>query len=437
MAGGIAWRHEVDAAFADARAAGRPVFLYWGAGWCPPCNRVKADIFTNDDVVAQLAGLVPVWLDGDTPGAQALAERLKLRSYPTLVLYTPAGAEITRLPCELDGEAFAAALAAALAAGHGAAAALAAALDGSRALSADEWTLLAHYSWDTDEGAILQDRAAHTVLAALAQACPVADAAVRLRLLALTLQADAAAAPWLLAVCRDSRLARANLDILNNHGGTLVRQSGDAQVAAALARAAQDWAGDMWLAQSDRLMAVRLQARMARLGHAWPGMPEQVRAAVADALAAADGPYERHTLVNTAASALNDAGLHDAAAVLLEAELITSHAPYYFMLSLASAARRRGDTAAMLDWYEQAWRTSTGPATRLQWGATYLLALLESAADSADDRIAAAAAGIATDVAATPDTFHQRNRAQLLKLADRLATVPAAAALLTVLRAGL
>src|SRR5687767_5520875 len=44
---GIAWKNassaaEVDAAFAQARAESKPVFLYWGAAWCPPCNQLTA-----------------------------------------------------------------------------------------------------------------------------------------------------------------------------------------------------------------------------------------------------------------------------------------------------------------------------------------------------------------------------------------------------------
>src|SRR6187402_388381 len=41
-AAGIAWQHaatdaEVDTAFATARRENKPLFLYWGADWCPPC----------------------------------------------------------------------------------------------------------------------------------------------------------------------------------------------------------------------------------------------------------------------------------------------------------------------------------------------------------------------------------------------------------------
>jgi len=129
-------------ALALARAQQRPLFLYWGAVWCPPCNRVKSEIFARDEFVARSASVLCYHLDGDSAGAQALAAQYQLRSYPTLVLFAPDGSEITRLPCELDGELFVAAFDTALAvhaAGSSAAAALQAALSGSRALSAGEW----------------------------------------------------------------------------------------------------------------------------------------------------------------------------------------------------------------------------------------------------------------------------------------------------------
>lgn len=113
------WQGTLAAAQAQAATQQQPLFLYWGAPWCPPCNRVKSEIFAHSGVQALSRQLLCYQLDGDSAGAQALAAQLGLRSYPTLVLYAPDGAEITRLPCELDGERFAEALARALAV-HGA-----------------------------------------------------------------------------------------------------------------------------------------------------------------------------------------------------------------------------------------------------------------------------------------------------------------------------
>ena len=428
----IAWNEvrqagDLEAAFAQARSLQRPLFLYWGAVWCPPCNRVKAEIFARDEFVRRSASVLCCHLDGDTPGAQALAARYGLRSYPTLVLFAPDGGEITRLPCELDGESFVAAFDTALAvhaAGSGAAAALAAALSGASKPGADEWSLLSHYSWDTDEGRLLDGRDLAATLLALARACGDADAAARLDLHAQLASAgkgvDAAAnADLLMAVFSDARLARANMDILCNSGVNLIKfASRREELAAVLSGAAARWADDFWLGAPDRLAAARLQMRLTRLLAATQGLQEQVRERVDAALAEAGDPYERHTLVNTAVSALNDAGLPARAEQVLLAELPRSHSPYYFMLSLAAGAKRRGDTAGALDWYRKAWEAAVGPATRLQWGVTYLNSLQELSPQDAQS-IEQAERGLRADIAAAgPDAFEQRNLSQLKKLSD-------------------
>jgi hypothetical protein len=367
-----------------------------------------------------------------------------------MVMYRPDGSEITRLPCELDGELFGEALMAARFAGHTAGESMAAALEGTRPLSPSEWTLLSNYSWDTDEGVLLQGRDLGVTLTTLAKlagaavtgeapaaARQVEDAAARLRLHALVAQAgrvaDASSPEFLLSVLADARLARANFDIFSNSGHQLVRAAParHAELATAMATAAQAWTDDMWLSAPDRLAAVRLQMRMARLGYNDASLPQLVRIRVDQALALVDDKYGRHTLVNTAVSALNDAGLHAEAEALLQRELTESHSPYYFKLNLAAAAKRRGDLPGMLDWYEKAWRSSVGPATRIQWGTTYLTALLDTTpGDSA--RIETAAAGLAQDFANTPDAFQQRNLTQAQKL---LAKLPATLPLAGVLRA--
>ena len=364
-------------------------------------------------------------LDGDSAGAQALAARYQLRSYPTLVLYAPDGGEITRLPCELDGELFVAAFDTALAvhaAGSSAALALAAALSGERKLGAGEWSLLSHYSWDTDEGQLLGARELAPTLLALVRACDDADARVRLQLHAQLATAgkevDAAAnAALLLQVFGDARLARANMDILGNSGVNLIKfATRREELAAALGGAAARWADDLWLGAPDRLTAVRQQMRVGRLLAPSQGLQQQVSERVAAALAEATDPYERHTLVNTAVSALNDAGLAAQAGQVLLDELPRSHSPYYFMLSLAAGARRRGDAAAALDWYGRAWQAAVGPATRLQWGVTYLSSLLELAPQDSV-RIGQARQGLQADIdSAGADAHQQRNLAQLQKL---------------------
>src|SRR4026207_1517879 len=82
---------DVDSAFASAIADKKPVFLFWTATWCPPCNHVKSTIFARDEFVAKSRAFVPVYIDGDTPSGQALGKRFNVSGYPTMVLLTPDG----------------------------------------------------------------------------------------------------------------------------------------------------------------------------------------------------------------------------------------------------------------------------------------------------------------------------------------------------------
>src|SRR5262249_8460090 len=105
---GIAWQKDnnVDGAFAQAKASNEPLFLYWGAVWCPPCNQVKATIFNRQEFIEKSRHFIPVYLDGDSPSAQKLGARFKVRGYPTMILFKPDGTEITRLPGEVDAERY-------------------------------------------------------------------------------------------------------------------------------------------------------------------------------------------------------------------------------------------------------------------------------------------------------------------------------------------
>ncbi len=90
-AASIAWVNtqttaDIDAAFSRAIAEKKPVFLFWTAAWCPPCNHVKSTIFTREDFVAKSRAFVPVYVDGDTPSGQALGKRFNVSGYPTMVL---------------------------------------------------------------------------------------------------------------------------------------------------------------------------------------------------------------------------------------------------------------------------------------------------------------------------------------------------------------
>jgi len=130
--------------------------------------------------------------------------------------------------------------------------------------------------------------------------------------------------------------------------------------------------------------------------------------------------YERQAVITSAGYLLARAGLWDESNRLLERNLAKSHSPYYLMSQLGGNARKRGDKAGALRWYERAFDRSEGPATRLQWGASYLSALVELAPQDAP-RIEKAAAQLFAEAAQDKGAFHERSGRSLQRVGSKLA----------------
>ena len=120
-------------------------------------------------------------IDGDAPGAQKLGTRFKVRGYPTLILFSPNGHEITRLPGEADAAQVMKVLQLGLSSGRPVKAVLADARAG-RKLNANEWRLLGFYGWETDEQQLLPVAERAATLAQLAKASEGADTETATRL---------------------------------------------------------------------------------------------------------------------------------------------------------------------------------------------------------------------------------------------------------------
>ncbi|GAB4036326.1 MAG: thioredoxin family protein [Rubrivivax sp.] len=433
---------DVDRAFAQARAQNKPVLLYWGATWCPPCNQLKATFFNRQDFAQASRAFVAVHVDGDRPGAQKLGTRFKVSGYPTVVLFTPAGAEITRLPGEADPEAMMAVLQQGMAGGRPAKAVLADARAG-KPLAPAEWRLLAFYSWDTDEQQLVGKDELPALLAQLALAVPASepDIATRLWLKAVAesddgkgLKPDAALRERVLRVLADPVQTRLHADVIANLAPELVRALSDddsaerAPLVTAAAAALRRLEQDGTLSRGDRISALIGRIQLARLGQPKDAVKvdlpasliAEVKAHVArDDREITDG-YERQAVITAAAYALGQAGLWDESDALLKANLAKSHSPYYLMSQLGGNARKRGQTDEALKWYGEAFAKSEGPATRLQWGSSYLVALVDLAPQDAA-RIEKTAATLIREAAQDPGAFSGRSARALQRMGRKLA----------------
>lgn len=154
-------------------------------------------------------------------------------------------------------------------------------------------------------------------------------------------------------------------------------------------------------------------------GAVTPPQRHEVLVEVARIVAATTDRYERQAVVPAAAHVLREAGLIDESDELLTMELPRAVAPYYHMLGLAANAKARNDNAQALKWYEQAWRRSEGPATRLQWGASYVKSLIALAPQDTA-RIEQAAHEVLAELRPDPETFFERNERALSGLSKAL-----------------
>lgn len=442
---GVAWRYaatdaDVDAAFERARADGKPVFVYWGAKWCPPCNQVMATVFNRQDFIERSRSFVPVYVDGDRPGAQKLGARFQVRGYPTMVLFDKFGNELTRLPGEVDAEQYTQLVTLGISAQKPIKAVMEAARDGGKDLGADDWRLLAFYSWETDEQRLVPRESLAALLQQLARHCPPehADAAMRLTLKAIALggerpQPDAVAREAVAKLLADPARARAHMDVLANNAPELVRAltvpetPERAQLVQGFDAAMRRFEADASLSRADRIGAAIARVALAKIDaspeNKTPKLAEALLADVRGAVAKVDrettDPYERQAVITAAAYLLAQAGLFDESDALLTANLARSHSPYYLMSALASNAKKRGDQDAALRWYEEAYVKSEGPATRLQWGAAYFDALIELAPRDTT-RIERAATQILAEAAAMPDAFHERAGRSMQRVGRKL-----------------
>jgi thioredoxin-related protein len=438
----IAWEKiqngSVEAAFAKAKQQNKPLFLYWGAVWCPPCNQVKATVFNRKDFVAQTKSFIPVYLDGDAPGAQKIASQFNVRAYPTTILLKPDGKEIMRLPGEVDPLRYVQLLA------QGVRHAIPMAELVKRAaltktagnLTEKDWETLAFYSWDLDDASLAKPEARATLLRTLAQACPTSHAVAKQRLLlkALALHGKDKDLPLkqsvdsFAAVVNDPRNARLVYDILLFspaellEATTKIDEKLSARLRVKISTLLDTAAEDKTLSWNDRISAIGAKFELLsdeqklKPPSSWVNQATNV---VSAANSGIKNKFERQSVIPNAADVLTSYGLVEQSNQLLKAELPVAVAPYYHMLGLSANAKKQGNKGAALEWSQKAFETSVGPATKVQWGSSYVRSLVElSPSDTA--RIEKASLAVIQGLEPTPDTFYERNSRSLARMGNQL-----------------
>jgi protein disulfide-isomerase len=171
-----------------------------------------------------------------------------------------------------------------------------------------------------------------------------------------------------------------------------------------------------------KAVAVKLQAAQG-LGSSKQLPP----ALVADARRSLDEfmakQYDEHahvSMINSALWVTHYLGDDERTRTILEKEIANSKTAYYYMGDMADLEESSGHKTEALSWLQRGYETSSGPATRFQWGKHYVDGLLRlTPTDKA--RVQSATLQVLGELDG-PDRIHQRTRVSLEKLSKSLRT---------------
>jgi thiol-disulfide isomerase/thioredoxin len=408
---GVAWfEGDVADAFTASEQQHKPVFVYFGAVWCPPCQELKATMFHRQDFLGKLSLFVPVYLDGDAPDAQRWASEFKVTGYPTMLILDDKRAELERVSGGMDLSRYSEMLDIGLSASRPMSEVLAAVTSGSAPLSAEDCRRLAYNGWGLqDEWISSEDHpgwlaATSDALSQAAMRCPADAVQERARLqviaasaaldadpnapkpgkpVSVRVRADLAPVRTLLA---NETLAESVADVLAYLDTDFFKTEAKLD-RAHVADLERTWmtlmdaeAADEHYSTADRLYAEYGKLRAAKAlqpgGKLPPALVAEARQKVDAALALTTDSYTRTSLVNAALNIYDKLDDNDSSYTLLSGEIKTSRTPYYYMEDLADIEEQRGHKDAALDWLARSYQESQGQATRFQWGSHYVRALI-------------------------------------------------------------
>jgi len=434
---GITWfTGGVEAAFAESAKTGRPVFLYWGAVWCPPCHQLKATVFSRGDFQQKSRLFVPVFLDGDEPGAQKWAETFGISGYPSVLILNADRSEILRIAGGMDLSQYVTMLDAALEDRRPVHEVLASlAKPGARG-SADDCRRVAWQAWGLEDTSVTASQRRGRQLRAADEACAGSPAEERARLAILAASNYARAAtghagglpkPLALrvgAVVADTSMAVRQLDVLLELDAAYFRALRDVDVALAATQLRQYTSAMITaadapaFARADQLGAIT-SGLLATQALAPDGRPDArlvtlARERIARELALKDEPYVRSGIVTGAIGVLDALDDHAQAYDVARREIDTASSPHYFMSAVADECEALGRKDEALQWHERAYRASHGAATRFQWGSYWLIAQMKLAPDDGA-RVQDAGLAVLAELDA-PDAIYRRSRIRLERI---------------------
>jgi thiol-disulfide isomerase/thioredoxin len=444
---GIAWFNgTVESAFDSAKASNKPVLLYWGAQWCPPCKQLKSAVFNRPDFIEKSKLFVAVYLDGDLPDAQKWGDEFRVTGYPTVVVFKPDRTEITRIAGNMDLSLYAGVLDNVLGDVRPVKDVIELAVKGDAPLAADDCRRLAYHAFGLEDDGVFPAAKLQAAFENAARTCPTDLVRERARLHIRAAQqateqqkdvlksggkADKALTVAIVRVneiLTNKPLALANTDALRGLRTEFFQAA--RQTLPQLAPTLRE----RWMAIADAAtasaefapadqLAAQLMKITAAKAYAPDGkVPTDVRSvalATSDKmLAVKQDAYVRAGVVNSAINiyiALDD---WERARELLKLEATTSNTPYYYLGDLADVEEHLGNIDRSVELLAEAYAKAKGPASRFQWGYNYLDGLLRMKPDDLAT-IEKVGAQVIAELDG-PNRIHRRTLSRLNKLDEKL-----------------
>ncbi|MCB0419786.1 MAG: thioredoxin family protein [Bdellovibrionales bacterium] len=404
----VSWRKGgMENALQTAKEEKRPLLVYWGAVWCPPCNALKSRVFSDPKFIYATRNYIAVYLDGDTDDAQIWGEKLKAMGYPTLMVLSSQGEELVRLTPSATAEEMAQTLEVVVGESTSF-------LDKvlkwtpKSPLSGKDLDIIASFSWvqapllrtagvgekEKEEMKKSQRKLAEQ-LRAIAESNEKKTPEISLKIM-------------LNAMSLHLSSLKEKEDISKKVGSVYRRDL--EKVFSSKQRAKEYLSQYVYLVGDlkerlyknegakfqDRILNLMTEVRKNqdltfedKLNTLYPviafykdskTVPDDVKGVVKEVadqiLKQVKDPKKRHVALTDAAYYLHKVGESEKAKNILESELKSSISPYYLMSTLAYIESDQKNNEAALSWYRKAFEAPKGGATQLQWGYAYLAALI-------------------------------------------------------------
>jgi protein disulfide-isomerase len=403
-------------------------------------------VFSRPDFIAKLKLFIPVYLDGDDPGAQKWGDRFAVSGYPTVLVLRADQSELARISGGMDLSQYAEVLDTVLGDVRPVNSILGALQKGRPGpLSRDDCHRLAYYGWDLTDEVNTRFAALARTLSAAAERCPAGSESDQARLIlsAASLAADgesdalAAGKPpgrqlvqligEVDAIVRNASQANELADAVGGldesffqavaqvapHEATAWNQRFSAIMDAAASDSRFSAADHLYFLYS-KLAATKALDPQHKIP---PELSAQAQRRIEVALAAKLDEHARASVVNAALNILDLIGDDDRAYAIAREQMAQSKSPYYYMLDLASLDEKHKHFDTAVNWLAQAYAQSQGAATRFQWGSDYLMGLIRMKPTD-DAAIRAAGLSVLGELEG-PDRIYRRTRVQLERL-DRV-----------------